>query len=105
MIGDIRQKLSDFADIVKGDMNPDMIEEILTEFVVRIVPTESEVVKWYMNLGGEASDTMQFVEEDYILWDEFGIRYDEAKAYRKSHGSYLRLNQWQDIKIQIFIRE
>ena len=30
---------------------------------------------------------------------EFPITYEMAKAYKKAHGSYLRKNQWRDIKM------
>lgn len=33
----------------------------------------------------------------------FTIRFEEAKAYRKSYGAYLRLNQWEDLTVEVWI--
>lgn len=41
-------------------------------------------------------------EQKRMLW-EFIIDYKEAKAYRKETNGMLRPNQWNDIKVKVFI--
>jgi len=33
----------------------------------------------------------------------FSIGFDEAKAFRKATGSYLRKNQWNDLTVDIYL--
>jgi hypothetical protein len=34
---------------------------------------------------------------------DFIIGFEEAKSYRKSYGAYLRLNQWEDLTVEVWI--
>ena len=33
----------------------------------------------------------------------FTIKFDEAEAYRKGIGCYLRKNQWEDITVDVYL--
>ena len=33
----------------------------------------------------------------------FTIKFDEAEAYRKAIGCYLRKNQWEDITVDVYL--
>ena len=33
----------------------------------------------------------------------FTIKFDEAEAYRKTIGCYLRKNQWEDITVDVYL--
>ena len=37
------------------------------------------------------------------LYDQFQIGFDQAEAYRKSVGQYLRKNQWDNVTVEVFI--
>ena len=37
------------------------------------------------------------------LYDQFRIGFDQAEAYRKSVGQYLRKNQWDNVTVEVFI--
>ena len=36
-------------------------------------------------------------------YDQFQIGFDQAEAYRKSVGQYLRKNQWDNVTVEVFI--
>lgn len=57
----------------------------------------------YLALGGESS-TIGFDEKNYIQVNQITIKYDEARNFRKGMGTYLRVNQWQDIDLKVFVR-
>ena len=37
------------------------------------------------------------------LYFKFSIGYEEAAAYRKAKGQYLRPSQWEDLTCEVFI--
>ena len=43
--------------------------------------------------------------DNYILYDSFIIGFDTARAFRKSHGNYLRKNQYEDLKVEVYVRK
>ena len=87
------------------DLKQKMVREELIDAVVeRITPTEEGVFKWY--LRDENYDIeMEFQEEQYVLIDKFTLGFEEARAYRKSFGNFIRANQWNDIKVEVYIKK
>ena len=46
---------------------------------------------------------MQFQEEQYVLMDRFSLSdFEEAKAYRKSFGNFIRAKQWKDYIVEVY---
>lgn len=87
------------------DLKQKMVSEELIDAVVeRVTPTEEGVFKWY--LRDENYDiAMEFQEEQYVLIDKFTLGFEEARAYRKSLGNFIRANQWNDIKVEVYIKK
>lgn len=52
----------------------------------------------------KAQNTIDIRESNYQLAFSMLINFDEARKYRKEHGSYLRPSQWEDIKVNVYIR-
>ncbi|MFR3385246.1 MAG: hypothetical protein ACLTST_01565 [Lachnospiraceae bacterium] len=48
---------------------------------------------------------MQFQEEQYVLMDRFTLGFEEAKAYRKSFGNFIRAKQWKDLVVEVYIKK
>lgn len=77
-------------------------DKLVEQYVDRVVPQEDYSFKWYINLG--RGKRGEFNEADYELYDYWTLGFNGAKKYRKNRGSYLRKNQWHDIKIEIYIK-
>jgi len=103
VLENVRSQLAAMVDITKGKIEPGVMQTLVPALVDRVTPTESGEFRWYLSLGGEAS-TVGFDEKNYIQVNEMTIKYDEARAFRKSSGSYLRVKQWQDIDLKVFVR-
>lgn len=99
----VRAQLVAIADISTGKIDNEAIASLVPALVNRITPTESGEFRWYLSLGSE-DITVGFNEANYILLGEIVIKYDEARAFRKSNGTYLRICQWQDINLKIYVR-
>ena len=61
-------------------------------------------MRWYFDIGTSVRPLV-FHPEDYFQVASITVTYDDAKAYRKSTGSFLRVRQWQDIEAQVYIRQ
>lgn len=86
-----------------SDINGKFIDEDLVKNIVdRVIPSEDGTFKWFLNLKEEPFK--DFSETDYIDYDEFDITFDEAKAYRKQFGNFIRMRQWNDIHIKVFLK-
>ena len=98
-----KAKTEEIKEVLKegADLNKKCIDEdVILCFVDRVTAHENRTFEWYINLN--TADT-PFEENDYVPYLEFKLTFDEAKAYRKSFGNYLRKNQWEDITVKIFI--
>lgn len=98
-----KAKTEEIKGVLKecADLNKKCIDEdVILCFVDRVTAHENRTFEWYINLN--TADT-PFEENDYVPYLEFKLTFDEAKAYRKSFGNYLRKNQWEDITVKIFI--
>ena len=103
-LNNVRTKLEAMVDITKGKLDEVTIQSLVPEVVDRVTPTEEGEFRWYLSLGGEAR-VGEFDEKNYILLQELAIKYDEARTFRKSTGSYLRVGQWQDINLKVYVRK
>lgn len=79
-------------------------EELVDSLIRRITPTETGVYKWFFK-GENDDEESTFSEDNYILYDNFIIDFDTARAFRKSHGNYLRKNQWKDLNVEVYVRK
>lgn len=103
MLDNVRAQLEAMVEITKGKFDETAIQSLVPALIDRVTPTESGEFRWYLSLGGE-TPTVGFDEKNYVLLHELTVKYDEARAYRKSTGSYLRVRQWQDIDMKVFVR-
>ena len=62
------------------------------------------VFKWYLK-EEDYDMEMQFQEEQYVLMDRFTLGFEEAKAYRKSFGNFIRAKQWKDLVVEVYIKK
>lgn len=86
------------------DLEQKKVEDKLIDTLVeRVIPTEAGIFKWYLNCSTK-EDTV-FMEKDYIFYDSFSLTFDEARTYRKQFGSFVRLNQWRDLHIEVYIKK
>lgn len=84
------------------DLNRKKIDDKLIDTLVeRVTPTEAGLYRWYLN--SDIQESIVFAEKDYILYDTFRLSFEEAKAYRKQYGNFIRKNQWKDLNIEVYI--
>lgn len=93
----IKKVLQETCDLQKKKIDDDFI----LGFVDRILVREDSTFEWYMNLQNTDEE---FQEENYIFYQEFKLNYDDAREYRKSFGNFLRITQWDDIIVKVFMR-
>lgn len=82
----------------------EVAEELVDSLIRRITPSEDGGYKWYFK-GENDDEESTFSEENYILYDNFTIDFDTARAHRKKYGNYLRKNQYKDLKIEVYVRK
>ncbi len=49
---------------------------------------------------------MPFIEKISVPYDTFWtfiISFEEAQAFRRASGGYLRENQWEDLTVDVYI--
>lgn len=98
------QKIQEYLDKACNLEEKQVSAELVEALVERITPTEEGVFKWY--LKEENSDMeMQFQEEQYVLMDRFTLGFEEARAYRKSFGNFIRARQWKDLVVEVYIKK
>ena len=78
-------------------------DKLIDTLVERVTPTETGIYRWYLNC--DTQEETVFAEKDYILYDAFCLSFEEAKAYRKQYGNFIRKNQWKDLNIEVYIRK
>lgn len=103
VLDNVRTQLMAMIDLTKGKIDEASVQSLVPVLVDRVTPTEEGEFRWYLSLGGE-TPTVGFDEKNYILLHELKICFDEAKLFRRSVGSYLRVKQWQDIDMKVFVR-
>jgi len=99
-------------------------EGIVKNGVDKVIMRTPYEFEWLINISGDASDftdenyrikhnsaldvkrenTMKMRDALYFPMFTFIINYDDAREYRKTWSKYLRTNQWEDIKVSVYIR-
>lgn len=98
------QKIQGYLEKVCDLKQKQVSDELIDALITRITPTEEGVCKWYIH--NEDYDTeLKFQEEQYVLMDKFTLGFEEAKAYRKSFGNFIRVRQWKDLEVEVYIRK
>lgn len=95
----IQEALEETAAIDTKFIDAGLIEQI----VRRVVPYEDGTYKWYLQAVAEEPKN-RFSEDDYVECTSLDITFEEAKAYRKQFGNYIRMRQWRGIHVQVFIK-
>ncbi len=98
VIANIRMALEETADIDGKFLD----ESLIGQIVERVTPYEDGTYKWYLNIGNEAS--VEFSENNYAEYGQFTITFEEAKSYRKSYGNFIRMRQWRDIHVVVYMK-
>lgn len=88
-----RDVLKELTDVENTDQM-----ELLDKLVIKIVPCPNETFKFYLKLRNE-----EVADDAYILYDSFSVSFDEAKAYRKAMGHYLRANQYKELLVEVYV--
>lgn len=97
VIQKVKDMLENACDLEQKKIDGNLIEAL----VERVTPTEEGVFKWYLNR--KATEDTVFDEKDYLLYESFCLGFEEAKAYRKQYGNFIRANQWRDLQVEIYI--
>lgn len=115
----IKEQLNRMIDFSTGIIDHDVLDEILTR-IVHIGDYEYDV---YLNLGVEPCNAaLRLLEEEKVIKvKQFNVKgfeilrerhlklfdmeitFDEAEAYRKMLGKYLRRSQWNDMKVHVYL--
>ena len=94
----IKEALKDMCDTSKKEVS----RELVLQFVDRIIACEGSVFKWYLKIGMDSSG--DFKEDSFVYYGGFDISFEEAKAYRKQYGNFIRKVSWRDIHTEIYVR-
>ena len=78
-------------------------EEFFKAMVTRITVMPDHCYRWYLNIGS-VKGCGTFKEQNYELYDYFTISFEQAKKFRKRTNDYVRENQYNPIKVEIYIR-
>lgn len=93
----IRETLSEILSF-KG---PYVSHDIIERFVSRIQVTGVDKFKWIINLSGKEFDEDEDMDSEIKIVKV--LPFEDAKAWRKSCGDYVRNRQWNDIEVDIRI--
>ena len=53
---------------------------------------------------GNLAEDFGFTENEVkILCEAYKMSFEEAKAYRKQYGNFIRANQWRDLQVEVYI--
>lgn len=77
------------------------------EFYINLTDTQNaDVFNIAANkeLNKKRDNSIRVRDERYKLVYESVIGFDRARAYRKKHGTFLRMNQWTDLKVKLYVR-
>lgn len=98
------EKIQAYLDKACNLEEKQVSEELIDAIVERVTPTEKGVFKWYLK-DEDYDMEMKFREEQYVLMDRFTLGFEEAKAYRKSFGNFIRAKQWRDLDVEVYIKK
>ena len=75
--------------------------EIIERFVSRIKVIGYDKYKWIINLSGKEFDEAKDMDSEIQITRV--LSFEEARAWRKLSGDYVRNCQWNDIEVDIRI--
>lgn len=75
--------------------------EIIERFVSRIKVIGYDKYKWIINLSGKEFDEAKDMDSEIQITRV--LSFEEARAWRKLSGDYVRNRQWNDIEVDIRI--
>lgn len=75
--------------------------EIIERFVSRIEVIGYDKYKWIINLSGKEFDEAKDMDSEIQITRV--LSFEEARAWRKLSGDYVRNRQWNDIEVDIRI--
>lgn len=92
----IKKGLETVLDVKGSYIN----EELIDKYVSRIIVESDNKFRWIINLSGKKFEESDLDSEISIIQI---LPFEDAKAWRKATGDYLRCRQWQDIEVDIRI--
>lgn len=101
-VGNIIAKLKNILESTCDLEQKKLDEKLIDALVSRVTPTEAGVFKWYLN--GSAQEELIFAEKDYLLYDSFSLGFEQARKYRKQFGNFIRMKQWKDLHVEVYIK-
>ena len=98
-------------------------EDVLDELIDLVVKTDDNSYQWFLNLDKSDEDEVVNIpleyqikikrkhcfKSEYVIKDKRKcvysgtLHYDEALAYRKANGAYMRPNAWTDLNFEVYI--
>ena len=102
-VSTVIKKVREILDEVCDLQGKTLSEQLIKSLVTRITPNEDGTFKWYLKAEND-DEVIDFNETDYILYDEFTLEFNDAKTYRKKHGNFIRISQWKDLKVAVYIK-
>ncbi|WP_455717268.1 recombinase family protein [Anaerosporobacter sp.] len=90
----VKDRMKELLNSEKTEADKKLVDKI----VKKITPCPDSVVKWYLNFQRNKVE-----KEEDVLIESFLIHFEEAQAYRKKCGTYLRKSQWNDILVEVYI--
>ena len=115
MLLKIKETMAQMIDFSAGTVDQDLLDSL----VKRIVHVENGEFDIYLNLGvganalGEeekiipikkfSAEGMEVLRENHIRIFDMQIGFEEAKEYRNMFGKYLRVNQWNDLTVHVYL--
>lgn len=99
-------------------------EDLIRSYIDKIVVRSKSDIEFYMNLRGnapkykdktdarrlnlpygeKAANTIEMRDNVCHLMMTLYLNFEEARAFKKKFGKYLRSNQWEDILIKVYAR-
>lgn len=96
-INAIRETLSEMMSFKEAYVD----HEIIERFVSRIKVIGYDKYKWIINLSGKEFDEAKDMDSEIQITRV--LSFEEARAWRKLSGDYVRNRQWNDIEVDIRI--
>ena len=75
-LSDIRGTLGGMVDLSKEDIDKSFVDEM----VARITPTEQNVYRWYINVGGNGMLPIKFQKKTTFFWMSLHLAMRKPKS-------------------------
>ncbi len=116
----IKNVLSRFVDFNGEKISGDIVKS----FVDRVIVNTENSFDWLINLSGDAEKfilqhgshttntpynlraqkTADLLGSRYELLFTLYLNFEDALAFKKKFGKYIRTNQWEDILVKVYVR-